>query len=114
MIITGLFKESLTDMNYVKTFTWSLLLLTFPVFLSAQCGTFAESARGEDGLDALSVYRQAIKMEDWKLAFDQWKVAFEIAPAADGKRDVHFMDGAMLYVRKYKEETDVAKKKEYA
>lgn len=111
--MTGLFKESLTDMNYTKTIIWGFLVFMLPMVASAQCGTFNESPRGSDGLDAYSVYRQAIKMEDWPLAFDQWQVAYDIAPAYDGTRDVIFMDGAMLYVRKHGEATDPEMKKQY-
>lgn len=101
-------------MNYVKTFTWSLLTLFLPLFAQAQCTTYDETPRGEDAKDAHSVYRQAMKMEDWNLAFDQWKVAYEIAPAADGTSYSHYLDGADLYVEKYKAAQDETLKKEYA
>jgi len=67
----------------------------------------------DDATDAHSIYRQALKAKDWKVAFENWKKAYEMAPAADGKRDYHFIDGVKLYLHKYKNETDDAKKKEY-
>ncbi|MDX1684484.1 MAG: hypothetical protein R3275_04560 [Saprospiraceae bacterium] len=76
------------------------------------CTKFSESPRGEEGLDAYSVYMQAIKMEDWKLAYDQWKIAYEIAPAADGKRDHNFTKGVEILTAMYEKEEDAARKKE--
>ena len=70
--------------------------------LSAQCGTFADSPRGEDGLDANSVYSQALKQKEWDLAYNQWKIAYEIAPAADGKRHSHYTDGAKILIHRIK------------
>ncbi len=78
-----------------------------------QCQNWNDSPRKDDGEAAHSIYRQAIKTKDMDLAFEQWKIAFEIAPAADGKRDFHFTDGAKLYLEKFKKETDKAKKEEY-
>lgn len=101
-------------MNYLQKTVGAIILALAPGVMWAQCGTFDESPRGSDGLDALSVYRQAMKMEDWQLAYEQWQIAYDIAPAADGTRDVIFMDGAQLYVKRYQEETDPEKKKSYA
>jgi len=36
----------------------------FSVALSAQCGTFDESPKGEDGLVAHQLYRDAVKAKD--------------------------------------------------
>ena len=80
---------------------------------NAQCATWNDSPQKDDAENAHSVYRQALKTEDYALAFENWKKAYEIAPAADGKRDYHFTDGSKLYVEKFKTETDAAKKEEY-
>jgi tetratricopeptide (TPR) repeat protein len=114
MIMIGLFKESSTKMDRIKKGLLALMVAFTPLLAGAQCGTFDESPRGEDGKDAVSVYRQAMKMEDYTLAFDQWKVAYEIAPAADGERYSIFLDGAQLYIRKFKEATDPEDQKAYA
>ena len=90
------------------------LMLTIGLGTSlAQCETWEGSPRIDDAKNAHSIYRQALKINDFQLAFENWKIAYEIAPAADGKRDYHFIDGAAMYKQKFEQETDAAKKKEY-
>lgn len=60
------------------------------------------------------MYRDAIKAEDYDRAFADWQKAYTMAPAADGKRPFHYMDGRTIYMDKYAKETDEAKKAEYA
>lgn len=86
--------------------------------VSAQftCKTWNDSPRKGEGEDAHSIYRQAMRTDDINLAFEQWQIAYGIAPAADGKRDFHFMDGIEMYKKKLevaKEDKDEAKIKEY-
>ena len=90
-----------------------LLLLALSINLSAQCGTWEGSAQKGEAEDAHTIYRQALKTKDYTMAFENWEKAYAIAPAADGKRDFHYTDGIKLYLNKWKEETDAAKKKEY-
>jgi len=80
---------------------------------NAQCASWNDSPHKDDAENAHSIYRQALKSKDFKLAFENWEKAFGVAPAADGKRDYHFTDGAQLYLKFFKEETDAAKKEEY-
>lgn len=93
-------------------FAGALTLITVTMG-TAQCESWIGSPNEEDASNAHSIYRQAMKNEDYKLAFENWQRAFELAPAADGKRDYHFTDGAKLYLEKFKVETDAAKKDEY-
>ena len=67
----------------------------------------------DDASNAHSIYRQALKSKDYDLAFENWQKAYDLAPAADGKRDYHFIDGVKLYINKYTAETDAAVKKTY-
>jgi hypothetical protein len=93
-----------------------VLLLAIAISFSMQAQefkTWVGSELEDDITDAHSVYRQALKAQDWDVAFENWQKAYELAPAADGKRDYHFMDGVKLYIHKYKNEADEAKKKEY-
>ena len=80
---------------------------------NSQCVSWIDSPQKEDAENAHSIYRQALKDKDYVIAFENWEKAFTIAPAADGKRDYHFTDGAQLYLEKFKNETDTAKKEEY-
>ena len=97
--------------------TKTLLAMIFTVATvtlgNAQCASWIDSPQKDDAENAHSIYRQAIKSKDFTLAFENWEKAFSIAPAADGKRDYHFTDGAKLYMEKFKTETDAAKKEEY-
>jgi hypothetical protein len=79
----------------------------------SQCNSWVGDPLEDEASDAHSIYRQALKAEDWGIAFENWKKAYEIAPTADGKRDYHFIDGVKLYIHKYKNETDETKKSEY-
>lgn len=88
-------------------------LFSFSLSLQAQCGKFADSPSESDALAAHSLYRDVIKSDNFLDAFDNWKKAYDIAPAADGKRNFHYVDGRKLYMEMLKNETDEAKKKEY-
>ena len=60
------------------------------------------------------MYRDAVKAKDYERAFADWQKAYKLAPAADGKRPFHYMDGRTIYMDMYNKETDEAKKAEYA
>lgn len=102
-------------MNMVKNIALSGIMSFLFIFSAhAQCENWNNSPKKDDAESAHSIYRQALKSEDFELAFTNWQKAYEIAPAADGKRDYHYVDGAALYAHKFKNETDSEKKKEYA
>ncbi len=79
----------------------------------AQFQSWVGQSFEEEATDVHSIYRQALKAEDWGVAFENWQKAYEFAPLADGKRDYHFIDGVKLYIHKFKNEADSEKKKEY-
>lgn len=92
----------------------------------AQCQTWNDSDRKEEAENAHVVYRPFVKdrtpeqlvadLDDanFKIAFDNWKTAYDIAPAADGQRPSHYVDGRKLYRAMMNKATDDAKKIEYA
>lgn len=90
-----------------------MLLMALSINISAQCGTWNEHAQKGEAEDAHTIYRQALKSNDYAMAFENWEKAYAIAPAADGKRDFHYTDGIKIYINKWNSETDAAKKKEY-
>ena len=83
---------------------------------TAQCGnwTTLAPAEMEKAENAHVVYRQFAKNENYKEAFKDWKIAYDLAPAADGGRPFHYTDGRKIYMDMFNKETDEAKKKEYA
>jgi hypothetical protein len=106
--------------------TVTLLLTVFAVSsITAQCTNWNDSPRKSEAEDAHVVYRSLIKgkqvadldkmtEEEFTTTFDNWKLAYEIAPAADGKRASHYSDGRKLMMAKFNKEQDAEKKKEYA
>ena len=92
---------------------------------AAQCQTWNDSPRKEEAENAHVVYRPFVKDRteqqlateldeaNFKIAFDNWRKAYEIAPAADGQRPAHYVDGRKLYKAMILKTTDDAKKKEY-
>jgi len=100
----------------MKRISFVLSLLALPVLftsISAQCETWTGKPQQDEAEGAHSIYRQAIKNENYQLALENWRIAYDIAPAADGRRDYHFTDGAKLYKWLYKQTQDPALKKSY-
>ena len=96
-----------------------IVLAAVAVMCLSQAG-FSQSYKnweGESFMDDASnyhsIYRMALKSEDWGLAYENWQKAYDLAPAADGKRDYHFIDGVKIYINKFKNESDEALKEEY-
>ncbi len=90
-----------------------LLMLGTASVASSQCESWEGHAKQSEAEEAHSVYRQALKTEDYDIAEEYWTKAYAIAPGADGKRDYHMIDGAAIYMNKFKNETDTALKDEY-
>lgn len=93
--------------------------------LRAQCETWNNSPKKEEAENAHVLYRGVVKgkdaaeleqlsAEEFNLAYNNWKKAYDIAPAADGQRPSHYSDGRNLLKVKYKRSKDEAEKKEIA
>ncbi len=104
-------------MELLKSFGFILmfvLLLGNAVQVEAQnCTAWTSLPNKDEIVQAHVLYRGFLKDSNWDEAFKYWETAYNAAPAADGQRAFHFSDGRILYMNKYKEETDEAKKKEY-
>ena len=101
-----------------KTKMKKLFLALFVILLNAnfaynQCDSWVDKPIEEDAKNAHSIYRQALKIDDYKLASEYWEQVFKIAPVADGNRDYHFWDGMKILTWKMGNETDQTKKAEY-
>lgn len=116
----------MVKLGKVFTTVFTLMIaLTMTNMSYAQCAKFNDSPNGDAALKAHSVYRTymstiesvddlaKLKAEDFKITFDNWKAAYDVAPAADGARPTHWRDGRKLYTFMLKNETDEDKKKEY-
>lgn len=98
------------------------LLIILAIFIGAQlqvqaqlpeCKTWNDSPQKEDGENEHSIYRPLVRNKNYERAFPHWQKAFNIAPAADGKRDYHYEDGIAIYKHFLETATDDAKKEEY-
>ncbi len=77
------------------------------------CGKFKEASNPDNAETAHVLYRDFLKVKNYDEAYKYWQKAFELAPAADGKRDYHFTDGVKIYEHYLQQETDETKRKEY-
>lgn len=87
--------------------------MLFTSTLGAQCENWIGKPTQTDAENAHSIYRQAMKANDYATAFENWKIAYKLAPAADGKRDYHYTDGINLYKHMLTSVTDEKTKAEY-
>lgn len=95
----------------------SILLFLFTLssyVLQGQCNSWVGSDRQTDAENAHTIYRQALKAKSMDIAFENWQIAYELAPAADGNRDYHFTDGVEFYKQKWTQSQNPDEKKEYA
>ncbi|NJC26573.1 tetratricopeptide repeat protein [Neolewinella antarctica] len=101
-----------------------LILCAAATPATAQCANWVGSAQETKATDAHVSYRNFVKNKtadevaalpkgEFDNAFKNWKTAYTIAPAADGKRATHYRDGRLFYRALAGKETDAAKKKEY-
>lgn len=102
-----------------KQVTLSLALAAGALAANAQldpCATWNDLSAGEkDAVEnAHMFYRDKIKAGDMEAAMPLWKEAYDKAPAADGKRPFHYIDGRALYLDLYKNATTDVEKGEYA
>lgn len=98
----------------ISPFSFMILLILPSVMWSQyDCSNWNENPRKQEGEEAHSIYRSALRSGDLPIALENWQIAFNIAPAADGKRDYHLTDGIEIYKQLLSTETDESKKKEY-
>lgn len=76
------------------------------------CKKFSDADNVEGAKTAHVLYRDFMKQKQYDEAFPYWEKAYEMAPAADGQRDYHYLDGVKLYEHKLSKETDEAKRAE--
>lgn len=83
------------------------------VSVNAQCDTWIGKPTQSDAENAHTIYRQSLKSNEFELAFENWQIAYKLAPAADGNRDYHYTDGIEIYKQKLSNATDEKLKQEY-
>lgn len=104
-------------------FIASMLLSLFVSSLQAQCETWNNSDKKEQAENAHVLYRQFVKgeqpdelaqldEENFNIMYNNWKKAYDLAPAADGQRPSHYSDGRIILKAQVKRVSDDAKKTE--
>lgn len=84
-----------------------------PVQNLSTCKKFSDSNNEEGAKTNHVLYRDFLKQKQYDEAFPYWQKAYEMAPAADGVRDYHYLDGVKFYENFLTTENDPAKRDEY-
>jgi len=61
------------------------------------CQKWVNESFEQEALETHVLYRDQMKAQNYKEALPLWEKVYQMAPAADGRRDVHYMDGARIY-----------------
>ncbi|MCF8237496.1 MAG: tetratricopeptide repeat protein [Saprospiraceae bacterium] len=77
------------------------------------CTTFSTSEYPEDALNEHVIYRGFLRENDFDSAWPHWQRAFQLAPAADGKRSTQYTDGVKFYKHFFNTAKDSVVQAEY-
>lgn len=77
------------------------------------CPKFSDAPNPETVMDNYVLYRDALKLNQLDRAFELWKQVYEVAPAADGKRNTVYSDGIYFYEFFIRQTEDEATKERY-
>ena len=79
----------------------------------SDCPKFSDAPNPDQALEDFVLYRDFLRAGDWDMAFEKWKKVYEVAPAADGKRNTVFADGITFYEHYIYLEKDALQKEKY-
>ena len=77
------------------------------------CPKFSDAPNKEEIETDYVLYRDFLKIKDWKQAFDYWQKVYAVAPAADGRRNTVYADGIQFYQHFMTETKDSLQKEKY-
>lgn len=97
-------------MRHLSLLFFIALSICFATLSNGQCTTWIGTPTQSEAENAHTIYRQALKVNDFNIAYENWQIAYKLAPAADGKRDFHYMDGVDILKKKLETATDEAEK----
>lgn len=86
-----------------------------PTVELSPCQKWVNETFEQEALETHVLYRDQMRAGDYVAALPLWKQVYEMAPAADGQRDVHYMDGAQIYkyLANYGQDLTDAQKADY-
>ena len=61
------------------------------------CPKFSDAPLPDEAETNYVLYRDFLRAGDWNKSFDLWQRVYEVAPAADGKRNTIYADGIRFY-----------------
>ena len=77
------------------------------------CTKFTDVPGGDAAETNYVLYRDALKRDEWDNAFEKWQQVYEVAPAADGRRNTVYADGIRFYEYFISRTDDEKKKMDY-
>ncbi len=77
------------------------------------CPKFRDAPNPDDAETNYVLYRDFLRVNDWDKAFQLWKKVYEVAPAADGRRNTVYADGIRFYEYFISQTTDSLKRDAY-
>ncbi len=77
------------------------------------CPKFSDAPDPDGITDKYVIYRDYLKAQQYKQAFELWKQVYDVAPAADGRRNTVYADGIRLYEYFLSQAKNQEKKNEY-
>ena len=77
------------------------------------CPKFKDAPNPDEVETNYVLYRDFYKVKEWEKAFDLWQKVYNVAPAADGKRNTVYADGIRFYEHFLRESKDESLKNEY-
>ncbi|HKK78961.1 MAG TPA: hypothetical protein VJ933_05000 [Phaeodactylibacter sp.] len=72
------------------------------------CPKFRDAPDPDDAETSYVLYRDFLRAGDWDRAFELWQKVYEVAPAADGRRNTVYADGIRFYEYKISQTKDTA------
>jgi hypothetical protein len=87
--------------------------VTTPPNTANPCRTFDDlpGVDRETAESAFVLYKDQLKLNNYKAAFPIWRQAYTLAPGSNGRVKSHFDDGVLLYSKLIEETADSSKKK---
>ncbi len=77
------------------------------------CPSWNTAANKDAIIDNYVLCKDEVRAKNYEKAYPLWKAVYDVAPAADGKRNTIYTWGLEIFNDKFKKETDTAKKKQH-
>jgi tetratricopeptide (TPR) repeat protein len=77
------------------------------------CPKFQDAPYPDEVETNYVLYRDFLRAGDWEKSFQLWKKVYEVAPAADGRRNTVFADGIRFYEYKISQTRDTSLQSAY-